>query len=104
MTTFNETASQQQTTAPDRTRRVSNETKPAFRTTEFILYIVIVVAVIITSIAVNGTTVTNSDGTQTNTPDPFDAAQAVQYIVFLTIGYMIARGLAKSGSRNSHTE
>ena len=85
--------------APERTRRVSQETKPAFKTTEFILHIVIVLAVIITSAVVEGSTVTNSDGTQTSTPDPFDAQQAMQYIVFLTIGYMIARGRAKSGSR-----
>jgi hypothetical protein len=85
-------------------RRTSEETKPAFKTTEFILYIVIVISIIITSIVVSGDTVTNSDGTQTTTPDPFDANQAMLYIVALTIGYMLARGLAKSGSRNTHVE
>jgi hypothetical protein len=104
MTTPNTPNNQAYATTPDRTHRVSNETKPSFKTTEFILYIVIVISVIITSIVVSGETVTNSDGTQSTTPDPFDAPQAMQYIVFLTIGYMIARGLAKSGSRNSHVE
>ena len=36
-----------------------------------------------------------------NTADPFSAEQALRYITFLTIGYMLARGLAKSGSRGN---
>ncbi|WP_435292559.1 hypothetical protein [Streptosporangium sp. G11] len=30
--------------------------------------------------------------------DPFGAEHAIKYITFLTVGYMIARGLAKAGS------
>ena len=42
-----------------------------------------------------------SSGTMgANTADPFSAEQALRYITFLTIGYMLARGLAKSGSRS----
>ena len=36
-----------------------------------------------------------------NTVDPLSAAEALRYITFLTIGYMIARGLAESGSRSN---
>jgi hypothetical protein len=36
--------------------------------------------------------------------NPAEAAQALQYVTFLTIGYMIARGLAKSGSRNRYDD
>ena len=36
-----------------------------------------------------------------NTADPFSAEQALRYITFLTIGYMLARGLATSGSRGN---
>ncbi|MBG6192323.1 hypothetical protein IWX64_003294 [Arthrobacter sp. CAN_A212] len=32
----------------------------------------------------------------------FDAHQGMELTTFLTIGYMVARGLAKSGSREHH--
>jgi hypothetical protein len=34
--------------------------------------------------------------------DPFSALDAIRYISYLTIGYMVARGLAKSGSREHY--
>ena len=78
----------------DTTRSIRNhavETRPARKTTELIAYVAAVLAVAITAIVVS------DDGN--NTADPFSAEQALRYITFLTIGYMIARGLAKSGSR-----
>ena len=72
-------------------RSHSHETRPARKTTELIAYVVAVLAVIVTAFVVG------DDGA--NTADPFSAEQALRYITFLTIGYMIARGLAKSGSR-----
>ena len=75
--------------------RRTSETKPALRTTELVLYLGAVAAVAITAFVVDGD---GGDG------DPFDAAQALRYITFLTIGYMIARGLAKSGSRDTYDE
>lgn len=71
------------------------ETKPATRTTELVLYVAAVLAVAITAFVVDGD---SGDG------DPFGAAQALRYITFLTIGYMVARGLAKSGSRDRYDE
>ena len=67
------------------------ETRPARKTTELIAYVAAVLAVAVTAILVG------NDGE--NTADPFSAEQALRYITFLTIGYMIARGLAKSGTR-----
>ena len=67
------------------------ETRPARKTTELIAYVAAVVAVAVTALLVG------DDGN--NTEDPFNAEQALRYITFLTIGYMIARGLAKSGTR-----
>ena len=67
------------------------ETRPARKTTELIAYVAAVLAVAITALLVG------DDGE--NTTDPFSAEQALRYITFLTIGYMVARGLAKSGSR-----
>ncbi|MEU6113496.1 hypothetical protein ABZ840_02835 [Streptomyces sp. NPDC047117] len=70
-------------------RPVSTETKPSFKTTEFFVYVAAVVAVLIAS-AVVGADVG---------PDPFPAGQAWLYVTLLSIGYLISRGLAKSGSR-----
>jgi hypothetical protein len=78
------------------TRRLTTETKSAFKTTEMIAYVGAVVAVIITALAVGK----GSDGG----PDPFSALDAIRYISYLTIGYMLARGLAKSGSRDPYDD
>ncbi|GAA1002190.1 hypothetical protein [Subtercola frigoramans] len=85
------------------TRRAARDLIGGFLTPEFIVYVIIVLAVIITSSVVDGATVTNSDGSHTTGPDPFDATQAMQYIVFLTIGYLIATGLART-NRNTHRD
>jgi hypothetical protein len=66
-----------------------------FKTTEFFAYLTAVLAVVITASVVSG------DG---NTAEPFNAEQALRYITFLTIGYMISRGLAKVGSRAPYAE
>jgi hypothetical protein len=69
-------------------RRVSTETKAAFKTTEMIAYIVVTVAVLIAAQIVDG----------------FDATHAWLYASLLTIGYMVSRGLAKSGSRDYYDD
>ena len=73
-------------------RRLSTETKNSTKTTELFAFVAMVVAVVVAAnvFAGNGD---NPDG------DPFGAETAVRYLVYLTIGYMVARGLAKSGSR-----
>ena len=70
--------------------RPSVETKPAFRTTEFVVYLVAVVGVLIASALVG-----DSDGRG----DVFLADKAWLYVTLLTVGYMISRGVAKAGSR-----
>ena len=75
-------------------RRLTTETRPAARTTELIAYVAAVLAVALTALFVGD----GGDGGA----DPFSAEQALRYITFLTIGYMVARGLAKSGSRGHH--
>ena len=69
-------------------RRVSTETKSAIKTTELIAFVVVTVAMLIASQIVDG----------------FDAQQAWFYASLLTIGYMISRGLAKSGSRDFYDD
>lgn len=67
------------------------ETKPAFKTTEFFVFLAGAVAIVITAVTVDGDASTGGD--------PFDAEQALRYTTFLAIGYMISRGLAKAGVR-----
>ena len=88
------TQQQQHDTTAHRTDRIhAIETRAARKTTELMAYLAAVVAVAVTALVVG------DDGD--NTADPFSAEQALRYITFLTIGYMIARGLAKSGSRSN---
>ena len=65
------------------------ETKAAFKTTELIVYALAVAGVRIASARVDNS---------------FGADPAWRYVTYLTIGYMIGRGLAKSGSRNPKAE
>jgi|SRR5664279_2521480 hypothetical protein len=73
-------------------RRLTTETKSAFKTTEMACYILAVVGVLLASYLVKHTAGHN---------DYFRADKAWFYIVLLTIGYLGSRGLAKSGSRDA---
>jgi hypothetical protein len=73
-------------------RRLSTETKNSTKTTEFFAFVAMVVAVVVTANVYDG----NGDAAG---GDPFGATTAMRYVVYLTIAYMLARGLAKSGSR-----
>jgi hypothetical protein len=81
------------TVAERRPERVSTETKSSFKTTELIFYILAVIGVLIASKTIG------PDGA---IGDTFRADRAWLYITLLTIGYMISRGLAKSGSREPY--
>ncbi len=70
--------------------RSATETKPAFKTTEFVVYLVAVVGVLVASALVG-----DSDGRG----DVFLADKAWFYVTLLTVGYLVSRGLAKAGSR-----
>jgi hypothetical protein len=83
------------TTTPRAARVAHDETRPARRTTELMAYLATVLAVVVTAFVV---------GDDDNGVDAFGAAQALQYVTFLTIGYMLARGLAKSGSHSRSSE
>ena len=72
-------------------RRVSTETKSSFKTTEFIAYVVAVVGVLVAS-------------AMADEASDFGTQEAWFYISLLTIGYMISRGLAKSGSRDYYDD
>ena len=72
------------------TRRVSTETKSSYKTTELVAYVVVALAVLVAA----AVTDTSDFGTQ----------EAWFYVTLLTIGYMISRGLAKSGSRDFYDD
>src|SRR4029450_2717067 len=78
-------------------RRLSTETKSAYKTTEFLTYVVVFAGILVASFLVK----TGQDGQRI---DYFRADNAWWYITLLTIGYMIARGLAKSGSREPYDD
>ncbi len=67
----------------------STETKASFKTTELIVYALAVLGVLIASAIVDAS---------------FGADPAWRYVTYLTVGYMISRGLAKSGSREPYRD
>jgi hypothetical protein len=71
-------------------RRVSTETKSSLKTTELIAYVAAVIGVLVASAVVDA-----SD---------FGAQEAWFYVTLLTIGYLVSRGLAKSGSRDYYDD
>ena len=81
------------TVRPGPARR-STETKAAFKTTELIAYVAAVIAVLIAAAVVD-----DAGGRQIV---GFDAKSAWLYVTILTVGYMLSRGLAKSGSRDPY--
>src|SRR5829696_2269709 len=74
----------------DDERRHARETKPSFKTTELIVYLLSVFGVLIASWVVD----VRPDG------QGFSAYQGWFLVTLLTIGYLISRGLVKSGSRD----
>jgi hypothetical protein len=85
------------TTGFARSRSRGEETKPSFKTSELVVYVLAVIGVLIASNVVG-------DGANNDGRDYFAADKAWWYITLLTIGYLISRGLAKAGSRSSDTD
>jgi hypothetical protein len=77
-------------------RRLSTETKQAFKTSEFWSFAVVVVAILVSAAAIKGG---DSGGT-----DEFIARQAWLFVAIVTGAYLISRGLAKSGVREPYTD
>jgi hypothetical protein len=66
----------------DGDRRLGRETKPSFKTTELIVYVLSVLGLLIASLVVD----VNEDGQR------FSAYQGWFLVTLLTIGYLISRG------------
>lgn len=71
--------------------RRGNETKTSFKTSEFAVYVLAVMGVLLASFLVK---------TTNGHTDYFLADRAWFFVVLLSIGYMVSRGMAKSGIRN----
>jgi|SRR5215211_4092504 len=70
-------------------RPQGDETKPSWKATELWVYLASVIAVLVAAEVVG-------EGGD----DYFRADRAWWYVTLLTIGYVVSRGLAKSGSRS----
>jgi hypothetical protein len=75
-------------------RRLTTETKHAFKTTEFAAMVAVIVGILISAAAIKGG---DTSGT-----DEFVARQAWLYVAIVAGSYFISRGLAKSGSRDPY--
>ena len=73
-------------------RRLATETKAAFKTTEFYAYLVTFALILIAGAQIK----------EKNNVDAFRADKVWLYVTILTVGYMIARGLAKAGSNEPY--
>jgi len=71
----------------NRARRLVTETKASFKTTEFFAYLAVLAGILIAAALVDQ-----------NDAGGLGAKQAWLYATILTVGYMVSRGLAKSGS------
>jgi hypothetical protein len=79
----------------DLNRARATETKHSFKTTEFFAYIFAVLGVLIAAAIVG-----DEDGGGGG--DVFGARSAWLYVTILTVGYVVSRGLSKSGSREPY--
>jgi hypothetical protein len=79
------------------TIRRSTETKASFKTTEFVAYLAMLAGLFVAG----AVTKASSYGAH---HDPLRADRIWLYAVILTVGYMLSRGFAKSGSRDPYTE
>lgn len=66
--------------------RESTETKSFSKTSEFFVWLGTVLAILFASYVMDG----------------FAAQEAWRFVTYLSVGYMISRGLAKAGSRDPY--
>ena len=74
-------------------RRLVTETKSALKTTEFVAFVTVLVGILVAAAIVDQA---DAGG--------LGARQAWLYATILTVGYMISRGLAKSGSHQPYDD
>jgi len=75
-------------------RRLTTETKQFVKTSEFGAYVLVFIGILVAA------NVIEADG---KGQDYFTADKAWLYITILTFGYMLSRGIAKSGVREPYS-
>ncbi|MBF4765740.1 hypothetical protein ISU07_21625 [Nocardioides islandensis] len=85
-TTYSTTQSAEKTHVAD--RRISTETKASVKTSELIVLVAGVIAVLVAA----------------QVSDEFGAQDAWFYVTLMAVGYLVSRGLAKSGSRDFYDD
>jgi hypothetical protein len=81
-------------------RRLATETKAAFKTTEFMAYVALLIGIFVAGAVTSG----GVDNAGNHHADAFPAHQVWLFATILTIGYMVSRGLAKAGSKQPYDE
>jgi hypothetical protein len=76
-------------------RRLATETKAAVKTTEFYAYILVLTGILIAGLATKA---------GSGHDDRLLSNQVWLFATILTVGYMLSRGLAKSGSSEPYTD
>jgi hypothetical protein len=74
-------------------RRLATETKQFFKTSEWWTYLAMVIAILIAGNAIEA---------EEGGSDFFAADKVWLYITILTVGYLLSRGIAKSGVRDPY--
>lgn len=74
-------------------KRLTTETKQFFKTSEWWTYLAVVVAILIAGNSIEG---------QEGGGDYFAADKVWLYVTLLTVGYLLSRGIAKSGVRDPY--
>lgn len=74
-------------------RRLTTETKQFIKTSEFAAFVLMVIAILIAGNSIEG---------EEGGADIFAADKVWLYITILTVGYMLSRGIAKSGVRDPY--
>jgi hypothetical protein len=86
------------TDAPRRTvgglTRLATDTKASIKTSEFYSYVVVLLGILLAGHVIDTNTGTGGDH--------FSADKVWLYATILTVGYMVSRGLAKSGSNEPY--
>ena len=75
--------------------RPDHRDEGSYKTTEFVAYLVVLVGILIAGNSIEG-----KDGGA----DYFAGDKVWLYATILTVGYMVSRGLAKSGSREPYSD
>jgi hypothetical protein len=77
--------------------RLTTETKNSVKTTEFWAMLAVIAGILVSSWIVG-----KGNGNGTHNVDAFPAQRAWLYVAIVAVGYMVSRGLAKSGSRDHY--